>query len=169
VYIKKQYLKPASQYCALVPLIPYAYKLYNDVPYSAWKRDEIRYVLDSSLAQAVDVEVPEFTTEQLLQFRVEGLTVKSGKTLGTIRKSTSTHALTMVGNDEFDELPWLTKVMLSQIWCAHPSNRTKYMILDPVNLDNVPLSLVQDAFSSAESKSIAKHKTSLQHLDVPWD
>lgn len=28
--------------------------------------------------------------------------------------------------------------MLLQTWLAHPSTRTKYMILDPTNLDSMP-------------------------------
>jgi len=43
---------------------------------------------------------------------------------------------------ELGTVPKLVTTMLTQIWVAHPSLRTEYMILDPNNWDKMPEPLV---------------------------
>lgn len=52
--------------------------------------------------------------------------------------------------------------MLAQIWVAHPDNRTKYMVLDPLNWDRVPPALIQ--VEVLEPRTSQVEYTS----DLPW-
>jgi hypothetical protein len=53
---------------------------------------------------------------------------------------------------EFKDTPDLAQVMLTQIWCAHPENRTKYMILCTHAWDHIPAPLISNnIFSKTES------------------
>jgi hypothetical protein len=56
--------------------------------------------------------------------------------------------------------------MLSQIWVAHPENRTKYMVLDPLNWDRVPPPLIEtDIFQKPVYEiSVAVDTDN----DLPW-
>jgi hypothetical protein len=140
-YLKSQYNSADKQYCSLVPLILYAQKLVDQTDYSAWDRDELIYVVNSELADAMLCDVPEFSKEELLRVRTAGLTEVSGK----MKNPVSTHMLYGMEQKSGDwaGVPKLAKVMLTQIWCAHPENRTRYMVLNPSNWDRMPLPLVQ--------------------------
>jgi hypothetical protein len=141
--IQKQNSPQGSQYGALVPLVMAGLKKYQNIPYSAWPRDEIKYVVDKNLAQAMMVdEVPEISTQRLLEIRELGLTAKSGKTEGQVKNPLSTWALTGIQDTELGHLPKLAVTMLTQIWLAHPSIRNEYMVLDPLDWDRMPEPLV---------------------------
>ena len=136
-YLDKMHSGDAKKYCTLVPLILYAHKLYNGVEYSRWERETLHYVVNESLCEAMLTEVPEITTERLLELRDIGLMQKAEK-----RSPMSTYSLYRLGETELAHCNTLTKIMLCQTWAAHPSNRTKYMILDPMNWDKLPTPLV---------------------------
>lgn len=175
-YLTTQYKGDAKNFCSLVPLIMYAHKLHNNIPYSAWKRSEVHMIVNSSLASAMTCEVPEdLTHEMLLQIREKGLLWRSGDREGTPRDPISTYKLYGIKETDIGHLPELAQTMLAQIWCAHPSNRTKYMILDPESWDSIPPPLIsQDIFKSPAPKSpilpsnrvIAKQESS---SDLPWE
>ena len=164
--LSKQYTKGNSEYCALVPLILSAFKKYQDIPYSSWDRENIHYLVDNNLCTAMLCELMPWTTEELLEYRNLGLTVKSGKSAGTVKSPISTYGITGVP-EEIDSkttisyLPKLAKMMLCQTWCAHPSNRNKYMILDPSDWDNMPEPLVD-----AEPIKDVKED---YFRDLPWN
>lgn len=143
-FIKQQYKGEARAYCTLVPTIMFAFKLYHDIPYSAWNHKEAKYIMPQSLYEAATLpwEAMQYSTEELLAFRDKGLVWKTGEKAGQPRSPIYTHRLFGMGDTEFGKLPELAQVMLSQIWCAHPENRTKYMILDPIHWDSVPPSLI---------------------------
>jgi hypothetical protein len=150
-YLKKQYTGDARNYCALVPLVLSAFKRYHNIPYSAWARDEIRWVVNPDLCEAMLYEIPEDTedfsfsdTEKLLELREHGLTWKSGKNIGEAKNPLYTHSLSGMHKTEFKDVPDLAQVMLTQIWCAHPENRTKYMVLNCENWDCIPLCLINN-------------------------
>jgi hypothetical protein len=71
-------------------------------------------------------------------------------------------------------VPELAQTMIAQIWCAHPSNRTKYMVLDPKNWDAIPAPLISsDIFGSGTGGNISsgglpKRKSSGDNPDFPW-
>lgn len=141
-YLTKQYKGDARNYCALVPLIPSAFKRYHNIDYQRWKPSELQYVVNAELCKAMMYEPQEFSKEELLQFRDQGLLWKSGPNAGTHRNPLSTHALYGMKDTPFEQVPDLAQVMLAQIWCAHPENRTKYMVLTPNSWDKIPESIV---------------------------
>jgi hypothetical protein len=155
-YLTKQYKGDARNYSALVPLIMSAFKRYHNIPYCAWKRDELKWIVNPELCKAMLFDdmpeaviredgflgAPGFTKDTLLQLRDQGLTWKSGPNVGTLRNALYTHTLYGMQGTVFDEVPDLAQVMLTQIWCAHPENRTKYMVLVPDAWDNIPVSLI---------------------------
>lgn len=65
-----------------------------------------------------------------------------------------------------DKAPKLVGTMLTQIWVAHPSLRTEYMVLDPNDWDWMPPPLVTTEVFKPETKPVA---TSNYVSDVPWD
>lgn len=171
-YIQQQYKGDARNYCALVPLIPYAHKLHNNIPYSAWGRKNIRYVVNDALAQAMSCEVPLVETNRLLEIREQGLTVKTGAKAGETRNPLTTYKLYSIQDTEIGHLPELAQTMLTQIWCAHPDNRTKYMVLDPTDWDRIPPPLIGVDIFKAEALPVTqKPKVAvLANGDVaPWD
>jgi hypothetical protein len=136
-YLDKMGSGEAKKYCTLVPLIMYAHKLYNGVDYSRWERESLHYVVNEALCEAMLTEIPELTTERLLELRAIGL-MQAGKQ----RSAVTTYSLYRLGDTELAECNSLVKIMLCQTWAAHPSNRTKYMILDPMNWDKMPVPLI---------------------------
>lgn len=147
-YLKLQYKMPHREYCALVPLVMYAQRLINGIPYSAWDENEVQYVVNPALAAAMKCTYPEFTKEQLIEQRNAGLLTPK---TGVMKPAHSTSKLSgeEVSNGILKDVPNLAQVMLTQIWCAHPSNRTTYMILDPYDWDTMPKSLISaDVLSS---------------------
>jgi hypothetical protein len=60
--------------------------------------------------------------------------------------------------------------MLTQIWLAHPTIRNEYMVLDPVNWDNVPQPLVSnDIFKPAAPVAPVKPATKQDNSYLPWE
>jgi hypothetical protein len=146
-YLEKMGNGDAKKYCTLVPLILYAHKLYNNVDYSRWERETLNYVVNESLCEAMLTETPQLTTERLLELRDIGL-ISAGKS----RSAVTTYSLYHLGGTELSECNTLVKLMLCQTWAAHPSNRTKYMILDPMNWDKMPTPLVDvNIFKSSQT------------------
>ena len=147
-----QYSSEYRSYSALVPLIMSAHKVMNNIPYSRWSRDGIRIIVDPKLAHAM-LDTPEtsFSKEELIFIRNEGLTILSGSKQGEMRSPRSTPKLYGLTDPYFKALPTLAQVMLTQIWLAHPDNRTNLMILDPYDWDAIPEPLeTSDVFTKIE-------------------
>lgn len=146
----KQSSAEGLPFCGLVPLILAAHKKNNGIKYSEWDRDEAKLVINPALYEAATASPPDYTVEEILQFRQIGLTVKSGDKAGTTKSPVSTYGLNglpWVVSAEDDragpaQLPQLLRMMICQTWCAHPQNRNQYMILDPKNWDTMPPALV---------------------------
>lgn len=167
-WISSQYKGEGRTYCSLVPLIPYAFKLNKNIKYSQWDRDTLKFVVNDSLCKAMLCEVPEMTRDEILEARTQGLTYKTGSKAGTMRNAVSTYRLYDTTGTKLHKLPELAQTMLAQIWCAHPQNRTKYMVLDPTNWDSIPPPLIsQDIFKAPASPlSPSNHKVDTK--DFPW-
>lgn len=162
-YLVKQYKGDARSYSALVPLIMSAFKRYHNIPYTAWNRDELKYVVNPELCKAMLYESKTvFSKDELLQLREQGLTWKSGPNVGTLRNPLYTHTLYGLKDTAFENVPDLAQVMLTQIWCAHPDNRTKYMVLDPLDWDRIPPSLINPTIFVAPTYLNTSQ-------DLPWD
>lgn len=159
------------QYAQFTPLILMGLKLYKDVPYQSWQGlKHLEYILEPKLLEAVDLTMEQLQvcvglgSEELLAIRNEGLMNKSGKKAGELKPAESTWALTGIQHTKLGILPKLTQSMLAQIWIAHPTKRTKYMILDPINWDLMPEPLVTSEIFTSPEKTQPKQDT----FAMPW-
>lgn len=157
-YLKTQYKGTNKEYCALVPTIMYAHKLVHGVKYSEWDPTQIGFVVNGQLTEAMLYEHEPFTNDQLLHERKEGLTIRSGANEGTQYSPVWKHRLSgpQLKEGILKDAPYLAQVMLTQIWCAHPDNRSAYMILDPLNWDKVPPPLVSKDVIAPTPKAYAQ-------------
>ena len=166
-YLEKQYTGPGKNFCALVPLVMYAFKLIKGIPYRYWYRNEILGITNPKLAMAMlwDEKIdPKPPVEEIIKARENGLRVKTGAKAGTVRNPVSTAKL--YGTSCLSDLPEYVQTMYAQIWCAHPENRTKYMILDPSNWDTMPAPLIQAEVLETKAASPGYNKQT--PAEVPW-
>lgn len=145
--VETQYKAPGSSYCKFVPIILAAFKKYHNIKYSQWKRDTVHYLVDADLLEFMfeDDEVfKTITAQELLDIRELGLKYKSesSKKFGEERSPLTSYKLYGIHNTAIGHLPTLAQTAITQIWCAHPDNRTEDMILDPLNWDNLPPPLI---------------------------
>lgn len=144
--IDKQYLQ--GEFCALTPLILAAHKKMNGIGYYEW--GSLEYVVNSSLLEAMTTEVPDYSVEELLEWRNIGLTAKTGKSAGVTKSAISTYGIYGLDKELGDgrcglgSFNQLVRMMLVQTWCAHPSNRNQYSILDPNAWETVPEPLISE-------------------------
>lgn len=155
-YLEKMGNGEAKKYCTLVPLILYAHKLYNNVDYSQWERETLHFVVNENLCEAMLTETPQISTDRLLELRNVGL-MQAGKS----RSAVTTYSLYRLGDTELADCPGLVRIMLCQTWAAHPSNRTKYMILDPMNWDKMPTPLIDVNIFKAAPTATTLPRTSV--------
>lgn len=147
-YVDKQYIN--SEYCRMVPLILSAAKKMGGFSYYEWDPSELHFVVNPQLLEAMKTVPPEYSHDELMQFRVEGLTIKTGDKTGRTKSATSTYGLTGLPKEMDDgrvgpaKLNKLVPMMLCQTWAAHPNNRNKYMILDPKAWESVPEPLIDE-------------------------
>ena len=138
--MRKQIARP--QHSALVPLILAGIKQYQSIPYSEWRRENLGDIMLGDLAHALDSPWPDFTREEVLEWRTQGLVYKTGKKQGQSRRPESAWGLYGVQDLPIGELPHLQQVMVAQIWCAHPTIRHSNMILHTANWDEMPEPLI---------------------------
>lgn len=144
-------------YSALVPLIMSAFKKHANIKYSEWARDEVHYITEQTLADVMQLtELPEMTAEEVLEARDSALTPKSGAKAGVARSPLTTYTLYVTKDyPDLVALPMLGRIMMCQTWCAHPSNRTEYMITNPLSWDTMPEPLVTSSVFRKPSPSEA--------------
>lgn len=167
-YLTTQYKGEGVQFCSLVPLIPYAFKLHHKLSYSKWDRKTLKWVVNKNLCAAMLYE-GSFTRDELLHARELGLVYQSGAAEGQSRNPQSTFKLWSTKGGCLHGVPELAQVMLTQIWCAHPSNRTPYMVLDPKNWDIMPTPLITEnifmPLTAVNNSNADKYVSS----DLPWE
>jgi hypothetical protein len=172
--VKLQSRPEYAGYSALVPLVLCAQKKYNDVPYSRWDLVEDSPVVDEALLEAMlwrDDDVYNLDPQRVLEIRTQGLTIKSGPNMGEVSKPTSVWCLRGIRDTEYNNVPALAATMLSQIWVAHPSLRSEYMVLDPYNWDLMPPPLVTaEIFKQPDPKSKKPGKPVFTDdgTNLPW-
>lgn len=167
-YLPSQYKGEGVQFCALVPLILYAYKLHHKIPYSKWCKRSLSWTVNKSLHEAM-LHEGTYTREQLLHARELGLVYQTGVKRGESRNPQSNFKLWSTKEGCLHGVPHLAQVMLTQIWCAHPSSRTPYMVLDPKNWDIMPTPLItQDIFRQAITPPARGPKPD-DSADLPWE
>ena len=122
-----------------VPIFMAAQKEYNDVIYEEWDKK------DKAIEYAVGV--PLWKELQDYLYEIEGL----DDNLQQIRDnavSEAKHANNQTGfyftwlSFNNRKVPKIISAIKGQFWFCHPENRNKYMILDTINWDNIPESLV---------------------------
>ena len=158
----------APNFSALVPLILAAFKMYRNVNYSEWDFTDkfIKVFVDADLFDSISLGSDLVATrEELIQARDYTCLVKSGKKIGSKTKPTSQYSVSSKSFErpELNNLPRLRKVIDCQLWVAHPSLRTKYMILDTINLDSMPEPLLD-----SEINFEPKLKKTEEDIWDPW-
>ena len=164
-YLTSQYKGDGVQFCSLVPLIPYAFKLHHKISYSRWDRSTLKWVVNKSLCDAM-LHEGQYTRDELLQARELGLVYQNGPSKGKSRNPQTNFKLWATKGGCLQGVPPLAQVMYSQIWCAHPSNRTPYMVLDPNNWDIMPAPLIAENIFMPTQKVT---KSSNSYSDLPWE
>ncbi len=160
--IKLQNKTPGNEHAALVPLVLAAVKKMQGVNYSEWSSDSIPLLVDKNLAGAMTMpanDIPNLTVAEILEIRKIGLTVQTGTKAGSIVSPTSKWALTGIQGTKLGHLPKLAVTMITQIWVAHPSLRTQYMVLNPNDWDSMPDPLL-------ESEVVAKPAKMFSNTEV---
>lgn len=178
--VKQQIDPQYTNYSALVPIILSAQKRYNNISYNSWQIDQDCWLIEKNLLQAM-LWQPEgyapgdftsnFTTQELryglseprlLELRQHGLAVTS-TVKGRTDNPISNWCLRNMRGTELERAPKLVGTMLCQIWVAHPSLRTPYMVLEPNDWDWMPPALiVTELFDTQKStkQNISK--------SLPW-
>ena len=179
--VKRSLLVPvmskSPDYATLTPLILMGQKRMCGVEYNQWKAlPNLEYVLESRLLEALNLNHDDLLlcsslgSDRLLQLRDQGLMQRTGVKAGQLKKAESTWSLTGMQSTEIAHLPKLTQTMLTQIWLAHPSLRTPYMILDPNNWDNLPTPLLTPDIFKAPEPELKKQKPKPTPVvdKLPW-
>jgi hypothetical protein len=156
-------------------------KKFQGVKYSQWDLKPTTPLVDKNLLEAMfwqpdmsrdDNELQDYTpcyglgSEQLLELQHQGLLVRSGLKAGTRLKPTSAWCLRGMRGTALAHAPKLVGTMLTQIWVAHPSLRTEYMILDPNAWDSMPPPLVGE--SLFKPLTLKPDQESTREI-MPWD
>lgn len=173
-WVGKQNSGDGLYYCALVPLILNSYKKYLNIPYTSWDREQLQYIVDKPLCEAMLSEPPQLDVEELLEIREQGLTTATGPKAGEMKNPLSTWRLFNISNTALGKLPPLAQTMLVQIWCAHPQLRNMHMVLDPTNWDLIPKALLDDEIlKTTVTKKVANNRHNRDGLGsdytLPWD
>jgi hypothetical protein len=107
-------------------------------------------------------------SEELLELRERGLTIKSGPQAGTVSLPTSLWCLKGMQGTVLATAPKLVTTMLAQIWVAHPTLRTEYMVLDPNAWDTMPPPLI-DLQIWKTTLAHTSPKKIREQANLPWD
>lgn len=169
-------MSKAPAYGSLTPLILMGLKRMQGIAYNQFRGlPNLEYLLEPRLLAAVDLPqddlaiVGSLGSERLLQLRAQGLLQVSGVKAGQMKKPETTWSLTGMQGTEIAHLPKLTQTLLTQIWLAHPSLRTPYMILDPLDWDNIPSPLLTTEIFKAPEQPVAKKQKLEPVVDkLPW-
>lgn len=176
-YITGTQYKEGKEYSKMVPLILAAHKKFRGIKYSEWMYKGLSKLVGPELYAAMDPKLPQYSLEEKMEARTEGLKIRSGTKAGTSRNPVTTYRLSalpkIIGEDNpsIGTMPILYQNMLTQIWCAHPVNRTNYTICSNTYWDSFPEPLIEvdlDTYTSPEKKK----NESVRSIDtavMPWD
>jgi len=141
-FVKKMGQNPTLG--SFTPLFLYAHKLYNDINYDEWAKDDpmIQFALGIFLFSAIDTAPLSRITlsaKELVELRTTALTYQSGAKAGTMEKVTGFKMPMRLSLAEGVVLHKQTSFMLLQTWICNATVRNvKSMILDPWDWDNIP-------------------------------
>lgn len=167
--VKTQNTNQYAMYSALVPLILSGMKKFQNIPYSAWSAEDLDILVDKNLYEAMTYPIPsDLTKKDILEAREIGLMIKSGSKNGEISNPISAWRLTGIKGTKLHGLPALASTMLSQIWVAHPSLRSSYMVLDPRDWDAMPDQLIEYTVEAPKAKMFHTPAKKTYSGDTPW-
>jgi len=166
------------KYGLYTPLVLYAHKLYNDIPYDSWDTTPNAYLhgflgttLYEAYTSAIDNGKPELNN--IKKLREEALTFKSGVKKGQQDKVTA-HRCNLQSLDQRNARDGTTVkkkyskyavMSFLQLWLCNAELRdTDAMILDLYNWGNIPKEY--DAVVKVDTPEIVNKKTALDEL---WD
>jgi hypothetical protein len=137
-----------------------------------WDLQEACPLVDEALLEAMlwrDDELYNLGSDRVIEIRTQGLTIKSGPKMGEVQKPTATWCLKGIKDTPYASIPTLAQTMLAQIWVAHPTLRSEYMVLDPYNWDRMPPPLVSaEIFKQPDPKLPKPNKSGFDGLELPW-
>lgn len=149
-----------AKYGALTPIILAAIREHQGIPYASWDVGEDCQLVERKLLDSMTIPCPRLTREELIQVQKTALVYRSGAKSGQQKKPESTWSLgELRGTPLYGTTP-LQKVMLLQVWLAHPTQRHPLMILDPNSWDQVPEPLI--------TPEPFHHTTPKQIQDFQW-
>ena len=167
--VKTQNTSQYAMYSALVPLILSGFKKYQNIPYSAWSPEGLDILVDKNLCEAMLCPVPhDLSKKDILEAREVGLLIKSGAKMGEVSNPISAWRLTGIKGTKLQGLPALASTMLAQIWVAHPSLRSSYMVLDPRDWDAMPEQLIEYTIEAPVVKMFHTPAKKTYSGDTPW-
>lgn len=174
--VRQQSRPDSVNWSMLVPQILAALKRDQNIQYQQWPRGDLHRVLTQPLWEAIQwADTPaglacrDLGSEELIEIRTASLVTKTGKTAGKPKNPISTWTLTGLGETPLAGTPKLVSTMLCQVWVAHPSLRTGYMILDPWDLDRIPSSLWGENLFQPDEVTEATPAKNIQELKLPWE
>jgi hypothetical protein len=170
--VKVQSSELGRNYSQLVPLVIAGMKRYQNIQYQRWDLGGLNGLVHQELYEVMEYsgECLSLGSEELLQIRQQGLTIRSGAKAGEQNKPTSQWKLHGLATTAFQGTPTLLSTIMCQIWVAHPSLRTDMMILDPSVWDHMPKPLVTgEAFAALGSKK--QEIVTMPQTDdrMPWE
>ena len=156
-------LLPGSQtkhptLAAFTPLVLYANKLYNQVPYSKWDKKSFNMPLFLGYKLQSILEVKENPIDyDVLDLRTAALAYgPTAKKAGELAPLTG-YKMNIKKIDDI-EYPNIVLMMYLQVWLANAAVRdTSSMILDPVNWDFIPDAV--DIIHKSEIPAVALDQT----------
>jgi hypothetical protein len=155
-----------AKYGALTPLILAGLVEGQGIPYSAWDLQDPDFALmETRLLDAIQTPVPDVSTETLLELRDDILTYKTGPKTGQHKNPESVWSTGGMRSTPLEPSPALQRVMLLQIWLAHPAIRHPLMILDPRNPDKTPDALINSKNSAVFSSQVPNQ---VEPQTLPW-
>jgi len=132
-----------SFFNSAVPYFLYCHKLHHGTDYMVWKDHPfIKLFLGRHLAPILKMDnhqfrdILDYTPAKLMQFRTKAL-VWGGKP----QPVTTWNIARIKDSSVFDSIHKSARLMILQAWVHNVVTRTKWMINDPINWDNMPESL----------------------------
>lgn len=163
----KQYNSPINP---LVPIILAGIKQVQNININDWHRDGIESLVGSELAETMLCDIPELTVSERLTIRHNAICNSLGDRAGVPNNPVSTIKLNKTNETAIALIPKLAKHIVIQTWCAHPTNWTKYTILDTKDWDARPTPLVSsDVLTTAATTKPKWSAKSVETTnDTPW-
>jgi len=168
--VRRQSDPQSVNWSTLAPTILLAQKRDRGVPYQSWPLQGLDRIISKDLYECLlwaekNTSWNGLGSDELVEVRKQGLTIKTGQRSGQQRSALATWQLTGL-DSPWREVPKLVLTMLTQIWVCHPQLRTPYLILDPWQWDRMPQPLLPDEIFSVVAVEGPKH---VKVADMPWD